>query len=169
MSADYCPVCGNILLSDRCSRCEANNFTRQRRWRKGDRGGKRPERRQKKRYLRGIIDGVWKNNRHHIIIHIDTEKGVYRSIHGRNRATCHAYQIKEEKQGSIFFYKDELLIEASVSDLGFLIMKAGDKRMSFAYADQEHLYRTCPICYGKSILEHNTCAHCWWEFESSSQ
>lgn len=33
-----CSACGNVLANGRCPRCEANAFTRQRRWRTGDRG-----------------------------------------------------------------------------------------------------------------------------------
>ena len=42
---DICPVCGNYKQNGICQRCNANAATRTRRWRRGDRGGVRPERR----------------------------------------------------------------------------------------------------------------------------
>jgi ribosomal protein L40E len=46
---DICPVCGNYKQDGICLRCNANAATRARRWRRGDRGGVRPERRIYKR------------------------------------------------------------------------------------------------------------------------
>ncbi len=115
VSAGNCAECGNLLQNGRCPRCDANRFARARRWRTGDRGGKRPERRFVKREFQDALDGVWKNTRHDITVHIDTEQGIYRSIHGRNRDTTHVYNFQEEANDSIHFYKDTLLIEAIIS------------------------------------------------------
>jgi hypothetical protein len=165
MTIDRCPECGNVREGDNCARCAANNFTRQRRWRRGDRGGKRPERLLQQRRFQDTLDGTWKNNRHQIVVQIDTERGLYHSIHGRREPTTHVYRFQKETSGSVHFYKDSLLTTASISDMGFLIMQAGDKRMSFVYENDDDLFRTCPICYGKSGIEHPACVHCNWEFE----
>ena len=169
MTSDRCPECGNILQDGRCSRCEANSFTRQRRWRTGDRGGKRPERQHIKWQLQDAIDGTWKNARHRVTVHIDTEQGRYRSVHGRYQDTDHAYSFHKESDGFIHFYKDDLPIKAFVSDIGFLVMETGDKQMSFAYEFEEMPFLTCPKCYGKSPIEYFECKHCDWEFEPYSQ
>lgn len=168
MNAERCPNCGNLLQDGRCHRCEANSFTRQRRWRKGDRGGKRPERRHTKWRLQDIIDGTWRNERHQITVYIDTEQGTYRSVHGRRQATNHIYRFQKEADDFIHFDKDGLSIKAFVSDMGFLVMQAGDRHMSFAYEFDEALFLTCPICYGKSPIEYMICNHCGWEFEPYS-
>ena len=41
-----CPVCGNYRQNGICLRCNANASSRAKRWRRGDRGGVRPERRK---------------------------------------------------------------------------------------------------------------------------
>ncbi|MCL4263896.1 MAG: hypothetical protein KJ069_11805 [Anaerolineae bacterium] len=170
MSVERCHECGNILQKGSCSRCEANNFARQRRWRRGDRGGKRPERRRAERQLRDALDGTWKNKRKQVTVYIDTEQGTYRSVqHTRGQDTNHTFRFQKESDGTIYFFKGELPIEAFISDLGFLVMRTGEKRMSFAYEFDEVLFLTCPICFGKSPIEYTECKYCDWEFEQYSQ
>ncbi len=43
---NICPICGNYKQGGTCWRCNANASTRAKRWRRGDRGGVRPERRK---------------------------------------------------------------------------------------------------------------------------
>ena len=166
MNVDHCPECGNIRQDGRCGRCEANGFARQRHWRIGDRGGKRPERQQTRWRIQDVIDGTWKNERYRIVVHIDTENGTYRSVHGRHKNTSHIYRFQKESDGVIHFFKDDVSITAFVSDLGFLVMQAGEKKMSFACEFDGDLFLTCPICHGKSPLYYSDCRHCDWEFES---
>jgi hypothetical protein len=165
MTLSRCSECGNVLENGRCHRCEANSFTRQRCWRTGDRGGKRPERRHTKWTLQDVIDGTWKNAKHHITIYIDTDEGSYRTVHGNYQDSTHVYRFQNDEEGFIHFHKDFLLIQAFVSDMGFLVMQTADRRMSFAYEFDEALFLTCPICYGKSPIEYPGCKFCDWEFE----
>ncbi|MCP4416325.1 MAG: hypothetical protein GY805_06870, partial [Chloroflexi bacterium] len=149
-SVATCSACGNALQNGRCSRCEANAFTRQRRWRTGDKGGKRPERQHTSRTFQDALDGIWRNSRRDILVHIDIDDGAYCSQHGRKPMTSHRFQMVEEGAEQFTFYKDEMLVETAVSDMGFLIMAAKNKRMAFAYEFDEELFRTCPLCYTKS-------------------
>lgn len=160
-----CPECGNLLIDGRCRACDANQVQRQRRWRTGDRGGKRPERQPATRTFPESLDGRWRNSRHHIMLDIDIEAQTYESRHGPRLSTRHTFRLKEEKDHALFFYKDDLLIAAQISDMGFLLLHAADRKMAFAYENDGDLFRTCPLCYGKTPLEHNNCQHCQWEFE----
>jgi hypothetical protein len=169
MAEDRCPECGNLRVDGDCACCAANRFARQRRWRRGDRGGKRPERRLIQRRFQDTLDGVWKNERHQVAVQIDTEKALYHSAHGRRQTTMHSYRLHKEAKGTVHFYKDSLLIEAQISDIGYLIMQTGGKRMSFAYEFDGELFRTCPICYGKSLVEYLSCTHCHWQFETPEE
>lgn len=45
--SEICPVCGNTKQGGICLRCRANESSRVRGWRRGDKGGVRPERRQR--------------------------------------------------------------------------------------------------------------------------
>ncbi len=160
-----CFSCGNALQNGRCPRCEANALTRQRRWRRGDKGGKRPERQQANRTFQDALDGTWRNSRHDILVHIDIDDGAYYSQHGRKPMTQHRFQMVAEGAERFTFYKDEMLVETAVSDMGFLIMAAQNKKMTFAYEFDAELFRTCPFCYAKSPLHYESCRECWWVFE----
>lgn len=111
-----CADCGNQMQDGKCPRCAANAFTMARRWRMGDRNGKRPERRYARRRLQDTIDGIWKNERHKITVHIDTDNGSYRTVHGKYQDSTHRFSIHQEAERLLRFYKDNLLIEAHVSD-----------------------------------------------------
>ena len=164
-----CAACGNILENGRCTRCEANRFTRQRRWRTGDRGGKRPERRIRRRTLHDVLDGTWRNVTHRLTIHIDTEMGTYRSTHHGRKDTSHAWRFDREGERFISFYKDDMLIKATVTDAGFLVMSARGRDIAFSYVVDDEHYRTCPHCYGKSPIEHMDCRVCGVLFEQSAE
>ena len=160
-----CSACGNVLANGRCPRCEANAFSRQRRWRTGDKGGKRPERQQTSRTFQDALGGSWRNSRYHILVQIDVDAGLYHSQHGQKPMTRHRFQMVENGEERHTFYKDEMLVETAVSDRGFLILSAQGKNMAFAYEFDEELYRTCPHCYAKSPLPDDSCRECAWAFE----
>lgn len=110
MMLSCCSECGNVLENGRRLRCEANSFTRQRRWRTGDRGGKRPERCHTKWALQDVIDGTWQNAKYHITVYIDTDQGSYRTVHGNYQDSTHIYHFQSEEDGFIHFHKDDLAI-----------------------------------------------------------
>lgn len=166
VSASICPICGNIRENKKCNRCDGNFFARQRRRRRGDKAGKRPERRHIRRSFQEALDGTWKNQRFQVTIQISPESGEYCSKHGKRPPTYHRFKMGKNSHELRTFYKDDLLIEAAISDMGFLILATKDTKMAFAYEFDDMLYRTCPICFTKSPLELEKCRECWWEFES---
>ena len=165
MTKRICPECGNPLRDSGCSQCEANQFVRARRWRTGDRGGKRPERRQVQRTLLDALDGTWHNAKHHITVHINVEENSYRSRHGSASEAIFPFQFVKEHDRKIGFYKGNILIEAIVLESGYLQMSALNKTMAFVYMYDEEMYRTCHCCFGKTPVDHDICSHCHQEFD----
>jgi hypothetical protein len=165
VSEGICPECGNLLRDGRCLQCDANQFGRDKRWRTGDRGGKRPERRQTQRTLLDALDGTWRNAKHHITVYINVEENSYRSVHGRSQDTIFPFRFVNEQDNTIQFYKSDVLIEATVLPSGYLRMSALNKTMTFVYIYDEEMYRTCPCCFGKTPVEYDACGHCHQEFD----
>lgn len=165
MADEFCPECGNRIVNGRCSQCDANQFVRARRWRTGDRGGKRPERRQVQRTLLDALDGTWHNAKRLITVHINVEENSYRSTHGRAPEALFPFRFVKEKDRKIHFYKGDVLIEATVLESGYLHMSALNKTMVFVYMYDEEMYRTCHYCFGKTPVDHDVCSHCHQEFD----
>lgn len=162
---ERCPNCGNLMEHGRCPRCDAIRFKQEQRWRTGDRGGKRPERRTQQRTLRGALDGTWHSNHLNLTVDIDTEQGIYRRDRA-GRVSEHTWQFVREDSDGIHFCKDQTLIRCYITDGGFLVMRSGNHIAVCSYMYDNHELRTCPHCYFKSPMTHAFCSECEAEFEA---
>jgi REP element-mobilizing transposase RayT len=161
------------MENGRCPRCDANAFSRRRKWRTGDRGGKRPERRDREmkgaspapRTLAQALNGTWRSIGREVIVTIDTKECVYRSHHPLKASeTAHRWRLDSENGRELRFFKDNMLINVYVDDIGIVRMEAKGQKLGFLYVFEDAELRTCPSCYAKTLVDKMYCDDCEYSF-----
>ena len=185
--SDICPICGNNRQNGRCLRCAAIASSRSKRWRTGDRGGVRPERRlrgssasrlappvrpgstvgtkpqprnRSKLDINLAIHGEWLNLHSNKTIQIDIMRNTwsFRNKHGRRqRQKWHKRKVSHNE---LRFFRRRQKIIARVAGNGLLVLKEGNREVSFAAIRGGKRHRTCPNCFYKFPWQGKYCNNC---------
>ncbi len=188
-----CPICGNNMQNGYCLRCGANESSRAKRWRSGDRGGMRPERRkcgagapplnppvERKSETSTIarcqkystsdftlaIHGDWVNLLTNRSIKIDTVRGdwYFRNKMGRQRRQ--RWKPKKVSRDELHFMRRGKRIVARIAADGSLSLQDGNRKVPFAALKDGRWQRTCKDCFHKTAWQEACCPYCGKLFRS---
>ena len=187
---NICPVCGNYKQNGVCLRCNANASTRARRWRRGDRGGVRPERRKihKTKLKRAgsksetpsktqvklqatkkikpnkkflsALQGIWYCEQKRIKVNIDLEHNLWVFTLPSGQRLTQIWCPEYFSSAKLVFKRDGKEIVARVGDGGVLMMTGKSGPTPFVNLRSGKKYRLCSGCFQKSPWRRKRCKKC---------
>ena len=184
---NICPVCGNYMQSGSCPRCYAISSTRAKRWRRGDRGGVRPERRivnnrsvplapaprrpkhkklvnQTGSTLFLALQGDWYSSQKRIKISIDLTRKRWTFTLATGKRITQIWKLKSKSRNEISFTRRGLEIIARPGKDGVLMLTGRKGPVPFFFVIGEQTYRLCSACFYKSEWHYERCKDCGRSF-----